>query len=142
MTDRPAPRYQSLVIRNGRLLTGDALGQAVDADVLIEGGRIREIGPAISRPDTAGLDAQGGYVLPGLIDAHVHLSLGASVRPYAFWQAPPIERDLALYRNGLLALLNGITSVLPTTPWSSMRAWSNAGRWSVPESWRRDASSR
>lgn len=53
------------------------------ADVHVEGGRIAAIGP-VGRP-TGGevvevVDGRGGTLLPGLVDAHVHLSQWAAAR--------------------------------------------------------------
>ncbi len=48
--------------------------RVVEADLLIEGGRIAAIGPRLRRPAGAELiDCRGRAVLPGLVQAHVHL---------------------------------------------------------------------
>lgn len=62
-------------------------------------------------PHASIFDVQGGYVLPGLIDAHLHFGLTGSINAYEFWKASPLLRSLAMYRNGLIALINGITAV-------------------------------
>lgn len=51
-------------------------GLLEDQTVLIEKGRIRQIGPAASirvPPDAFPINGQGKYLLPGLVDFHVHL---------------------------------------------------------------------
>jgi 5-methylthioadenosine/S-adenosylhomocysteine deaminase len=45
----------------------------VEGDVSIRDGRIAEIGSNISTPHAKVIDARGGYVLPGLIQTHIHL---------------------------------------------------------------------
>ncbi len=51
-------------------------GETFDGTVLIEDGTIRELGSDVSVPEGAEVvDAAGGWVLPGLIDAHVHLGV-------------------------------------------------------------------
>src|SRR6059036_820156 len=52
----------------------DASRRVVNADVLVEGNRIKKVGQAI-RPSgrPAVLDCRGLIVLPGLIQAHIHL---------------------------------------------------------------------
>ena len=60
---------KTLVIRNGRVLLPD--GRLESVDVLIENGRIAAIDKNMRHAATV-LDAAGGYVLPGLIDLHVH----------------------------------------------------------------------
>lgn len=68
-----------ILIRNGTLIDGHGGPPVTDAAVLIEGNRIMAAGPAISMSVPAGdlltIDALGGYILPGLIDTHVHLTL-------------------------------------------------------------------
>src|SRR5690348_11645373 len=45
----------------------------VDGDLSIVDGRIARIAPQIPEPHDRIVDAGGGYVLPGLIQTHVHL---------------------------------------------------------------------
>jgi imidazolonepropionase-like amidohydrolase len=61
----------------------DGTGQPVrrNQSVLIEGERIAAIFPAGSRPLPAGAEAHdltGRYLIPGLIDTHVHVATGLS----------------------------------------------------------------
>ncbi|MBJ3764253.1 dihydropyrimidinase [Maribius pontilimi] len=58
------------VIKNGTIVTHDL---TYKADVLIDGGRIVEIGPDL-KADTQ-IDATGCYVMPGGIDPHTHLEM-------------------------------------------------------------------
>jgi dihydroorotase len=63
----------SLLIQNGRVVDPANSLDAVQ-DVLITGGRIERVGPALTAgPDTRVLDATGKIVCPGFIDIHVHL---------------------------------------------------------------------
>ena len=41
--------------------------------ILIENGKITAIGPDVSSGDASVIDLNGKYVMPGLINAHVHL---------------------------------------------------------------------
>jgi guanine deaminase len=61
------------IIRGGRLIDIKA-HQAPPADILIEDGVIREVGPAgLAAPDTAMvIDASGKLMMPGLVNAHTH----------------------------------------------------------------------
>ena len=63
----------SLLIRNGTVLTFNHNRDIIAADVLIEDGRITAI-PAESDDADEELDAAGSFVLPGLIQIHVHLN--------------------------------------------------------------------
>ncbi|WP_418791634.1 amidohydrolase [Phosphitispora sp. TUW77] len=64
-----------LAVINGRIIT--MAGADIDKGiVLIEGGKIRELGPDVEIPDVADiLDASGKIVMPGFIDAHCHLGI-------------------------------------------------------------------
>jgi dihydroorotase len=63
----------SLLIRNGRVINPATQLDAV-ADVLVEGGVIRQMGPELRAAETVEvIDATGKVVCPGLIDIHVHL---------------------------------------------------------------------
>ncbi len=63
-----------MLIQNGTLV--DGLGNAPQRNnLLIEGNRIVEIGLEIQpKPNTHIIDAQGCTLMPGLIDAHCHIS--------------------------------------------------------------------
>lgn len=78
-----AARGGSLVIRGGTLLdpaTGEVTENAV---VVIRDGTVRAAGArgSVGIPSGAEvLDAHGRWVLPGLVDAHIHLSTAAEAR--------------------------------------------------------------
>ena len=64
-----------LLLRGGRVVTLDASRRILDADVLVEDGRIKKVGRSDGR--TAGrsatIDCSGLVLLPGLVQAHIHL---------------------------------------------------------------------
>ena len=63
----------TLVIRGGQVI--DGLGNPpFQADVTITGERISEVGQAKLLPGVPSIDASGQFVMPGLIDAHCHIS--------------------------------------------------------------------
>lgn len=63
----------STLIKNGMLVTAS---ETFKADLRIVDGKIDEIGALLAtRPDERVIDATGLYVLPGGVDAHVHLDL-------------------------------------------------------------------
>ncbi len=68
---------KSLLLRGGRVVTMDATRRVLDADVLLENGRIKTVGPIGGRADgrakPAIIDCRGLVVLPGLVQAHIHL---------------------------------------------------------------------
>lgn len=75
----PDHRERTL-LTNAKVLTcsGDPLERPVDGDVLIEGDRIAAVSrgrlTAIDAGSTRVVDVEGATVLPGLCDAHTHIS--------------------------------------------------------------------
>jgi cytosine/adenosine deaminase-related metal-dependent hydrolase len=62
-----------LLIRGGIVLTQDpSLGELPNADILVEGDRIKAIGPNLSADGARVIDAKGDIVIPGFIDTHRH----------------------------------------------------------------------
>jgi 5-methylthioadenosine/S-adenosylhomocysteine deaminase len=62
----------SLLIRNGLILTMNDRFDIVEGDVSIENGRIAAIGSNLLGRHAKTIDAGGGFVLPGLIQTHIH----------------------------------------------------------------------
>jgi dihydropyrimidinase len=60
------------LIQNGTIITAS---DTVQADVLIEGEQIAQIGPNLANEGHEVIDATGKLLLPGGIDVHTHLSL-------------------------------------------------------------------
>jgi 5-methylthioadenosine/S-adenosylhomocysteine deaminase len=63
----------SLLIRGGSVLTMNDGWDVIDGDVSIRDGRIAAVGSQITGDHDRVVDARGGYVLPGLIQTHIHL---------------------------------------------------------------------
>jgi dihydroorotase len=61
-----------LLIRGGRVLTFPG-GLGRQADVLVEGGRVKKVEAGIAAGAAEVVDASGCVVAPGLVDLHVHL---------------------------------------------------------------------
>ncbi|MEM9012844.1 MAG: amidohydrolase family protein [Pseudomonadota bacterium] len=58
-------------ITGARIFDGVSDEILEDADVLIEGEQIREVGPGLTSGETV-IAAEGRFLMPGLIDAHFH----------------------------------------------------------------------
>jgi len=101
-----APR---LLIKNGTLIDGSGHDPIMNTLIAVEGNRITHVGTtgAAMRPQTAEdtvIDATGKFILPGLIDAHCHISLHQGAVPgvrytssaefCALWAARSIGRVL------------------------------------------------
>lgn len=73
----PATHAKNLLIEGATLIDGTGKGPIQDARVLVEGETIRAVwsgnsgGPSVP-PDTQVINAKGKFIIPGLIDSHVH----------------------------------------------------------------------
>ena len=65
----------SLILRGGKIIDGTG-SPARTGDVLIVDDRIAEVGTVSSGSDSRVIDVSGMTVVPGLIDCHVHITLG------------------------------------------------------------------
>ncbi len=67
---------ESTLIHNGQVIDGTGAAPIPDGVVLIESGTIRYVGPMSGSPpvadDTPRIDALGGTIMPGLVEAHFH----------------------------------------------------------------------
>src|SRR5271154_3487958 len=73
---QPAPKGHAIVLHAARLLDVESGRITTPGEILIEGDAIKEVGAKVSRPANAEiLDLGDATLLPGLIDAHVHLFL-------------------------------------------------------------------
>ena len=115
------------LITNARLINE---GSETEGDLLIRDGRIARIGSSISAPEGAEIiDAEGKYLLPGMIDDQVH------------FRDPGLTHKGDLQTESKAAVAGGITSVMempntspPTTTREALaekyrnaegRAWAN-----------------
>ncbi|MFC3996615.1 amidohydrolase family protein [Nocardiopsis sediminis] len=109
----PAPM---VVIRNGTLIDGTGAAPLPSAALIVRDGAIDWVGPGSALPEIGGphrtVDAGGATLLPGFIDAHVHMTMQAGrINPadlvhqppgFGYYAAIPILRD---------TLAAGVTSV-------------------------------
>jgi 5-methylthioadenosine/S-adenosylhomocysteine deaminase len=120
-----------LLLRGGRLVTMDASRRILDADVLVEGGRITKVGRTGGRTDGRSkpttIDCTGLVILPGLVQAHIHLCQTlfrglADDLPLEAWLAKriwPLEAahtEASIHASAMLGaaelLLGGTTAIL------------------------------
>ncbi|HJU28844.1 MAG TPA: amidohydrolase family protein [Candidatus Binataceae bacterium] len=98
------------VFRNANLVLDGYSELQSGFDVLVEGGRIRSVSPTrLDRGDAAVIDVGGRTLLPGLIDAHAHITgLSLSPKNYA---SPTSEIVLAAAEYLRASLMDGFTSI-------------------------------
>jgi imidazolonepropionase-like amidohydrolase len=75
-----------LLIKNGTLIDGSGRDPVMNTMIVVEGNRITQVGGAdgsmrVESPGDAVIDATGKFILPGLIDAHCHISLRQGALP-------------------------------------------------------------
>ena len=69
-----AVRMRSILVQGGLVVTQNATREVVEADVLIEDGRIAKVGKVKGSADEV-IDARGDIVMPGLVNAHTHVAM-------------------------------------------------------------------
>src|SRR5215467_2559721 len=68
-----------IVIQNATILTVTK-GAIERGSILIKDGKIAEVGPSVRAPkDAIVIDAEGKFVMPGIIDCHSHIAIDGSV---------------------------------------------------------------
>src|SRR5688572_9840340 len=116
----PAPQAPATVtaIRAGRLLDPEAGAIRTNQIIVIEGTRIREVGPNVAIPPSAVvIDLSTMTVMPGLVDAHNHLALTYKPIPennvyyFTYVQDSTALRAIQAVSNGIQMLASGFTIV-------------------------------
>src|SRR5262249_42591146 len=98
------PPAQVVAIRAGKLFDAKSGNLLTNQVVLIRGDRIADVGSAVQIPRQAGvIDFSSATVLPGMIDAHVHVNTGGET---------PAQRALIALANAQIDLQAGFTTVL------------------------------
>jgi len=98
------------VFRNFTLIDGTGAAPVAAAALVVDAGRVSWVGPVAGLRAPAGaesVDLTGKYVIPGLIDAHVHLALVHGLtQDIEFYTRDLVEQQLGVYA------AYGVTSVL------------------------------
>ncbi|VXB96738.1 amidohydrolase family protein [Massilia sp. 9I] len=103
-----------IIFENVRIFDGAQLRPGIGA-VRVEGQRIAEVaegGRAVARqPGDRVIDGRGQTLMPGLVEAHAHLSWPSSVERFVPGMAlPPEDLVLTTARNARILLDHGFTS--------------------------------
>jgi imidazolonepropionase-like amidohydrolase len=103
------------LIRNATVLTAGRNGRLDRADILVEGGKIKAVGANLPAPagDVPVIDAEGMFVMPGVIDSHAHFAISGGVNEFSLSVVPEVRvrdvidsEDVEIYR----ALAGGVTT--------------------------------
>jgi imidazolonepropionase-like amidohydrolase len=118
-TPAPAsPPAAITAIRAGRLFDPEAGRMLTNQVIVIEGTRIRDVGPSVAIPAGAQvIDLSNMTVMPGLVEAHNHLALTYKPVPennvyyYTYVQESTALRAIQAASNGIQMLASGFTIV-------------------------------
>jgi imidazolonepropionase-like amidohydrolase len=95
------------LLSGGRVFDGTG-SPPREADVLVEDGRILEVGPGLDGDEA--VDVGGRHLLPGLFDCHTHVTL-SHINLLGMLQAPFSYRFFETVQNLAATLAAGITTV-------------------------------
>jgi len=108
MTTQPSP----LLLSGGSVFNHETRSFDANVDVLCEEGKISRIAPDQAPDEVSTIDCVGLYLLPGLIDCHVHLtSSGAPDAMTAAKDTPPAHRAWQSAEHARRTLEAGFTTV-------------------------------
>lgn len=105
---------QTLAITGGTVIDGSGRAPIPDATVLIRDGRVAAVGPArdVNVPaGTTRVDARGKFVIPGLMDANLHLYLNGDLESLITFEGRYHE---VVLEGAQIALKAGMTTVFDT----------------------------
>src|SRR5690349_3294898 len=75
-----SPRDSGLLIRNVTLISPERRAPLEHADVLVRNGRVVAVGQKLATTASARtIDGTGKFLIPGLIDSHVHVGHSAAL---------------------------------------------------------------
>ena len=107
------PKSERVVFKNATVWTGEAEGVLNNTDVLIDNGKISQIGKNLSVANAKSVDATGKHLTAGILDEHSHIAISKGVNEGT--QASTAEvhigdvlnsEDVNIYRQ----LAGGVTS--------------------------------
>ncbi len=98
------------------MIDGSGTAPILDTDVLLDGDRIAAVGPAGSfdvPADALTIEAAGATVMPGLIDAHCHITFDdVQSNDELFYHRPPTTAAMVTLFNLRKLLLAGVTGFM------------------------------
>lgn len=103
------------LFKAGLLIDGTGKAPIKDPYVVVEEGIIQEIGsgrpPDRLAEEAKVIDMPGATIIPGLVDAHVHLALALHLPEWPEIDADPVRMALMAAGNARISLAAGVTTV-------------------------------
>ena len=107
------PTQETILLKNATVWTGEKEGTLTETDVLIQNGKIAQIGKNLSAPNAKIVDATGKHLTAGIIDEHSHIAISRGVNEGGQNSSAEVtiedvvnSDDINIYRN----LSGGVTS--------------------------------
>ncbi|NJM80823.1 MAG: amidohydrolase family protein [Flavobacterium sp.] len=107
------PKQETLLFKNATVWTSEKEGILTETDVLLENGKIKQIGKNISVANAKVVDATGKHLTAGIIDEHSHIAISKGVNEGGQNSSAEVtiedvvnSDDINIYRN----LAGGVTS--------------------------------
>ena len=109
-----AQQPQRTLLRAGHVIDVHTGNEAADQTIIVTGDKITAIAATASTPAQVGdkeIDLRGLTVLPGMIDAHTHLTMNTDFDPYVELTTTPMKEALNGVINAKTTLMAGFTTV-------------------------------
>ena len=108
-----APKQESVLLKNATVWTNEKEGILLNADVLLENGKIKAVGKGLSAGNAKVIDATGKHITAGIIDEHSHIAIEGGVNEGAQSNSAEVRiadvvnsEDVNIYRQ----LAGGVTT--------------------------------
>jgi imidazolonepropionase-like amidohydrolase len=114
------PAAQRIVIKGGTLIDGTGKPPVASGAIVVEGNKIVQVDQAAraAQPSDTVIDATGKWIMPGLIDGHVHLSSHQGQLPGVRYASTPEYATLWTARVVGQILNAGVTGIsVPGGKW-------------------------
>jgi len=108
-----APKQETVLLKNATVWTNEKEGVLLNADVLLENGKIKAVGKGLSAGNAKVIDATGKHITAGIVDEHSHIAIAGGVNEGAQSSTSEVRiadvvnsEDVNIYRQ----LAGGVTT--------------------------------